>query len=66
MSDDRHLRSRRIDDLAIRANGHQEFLRVTFRDAVAPVFRQRRLASMIFLGIFLGALLSALLVPRKY
>jgi uncharacterized protein involved in exopolysaccharide biosynthesis len=66
MTDDRQLRNRRIDDLATRANGNHEFLRVTFRDAVAPVFRQRRLASMIFLGIFLGALLSGLLMPRKY
>jgi uncharacterized protein involved in exopolysaccharide biosynthesis len=66
MNDDRQLRNRRIEDLAIRANANHEFLRVTVRDAVAPVFRQRRLASMIFLGIFLGALLSVLLMPRKY
>ena len=63
---DGQLRNRRIEDLAIPANGNREFLRVTVRDAVAPVFRQRRRASMIFLGIFLGALLSGLLMPRKY
>lgn len=63
---DGQLRNRRIEDLTIPANGNREFLRVTVRDAVAPVFRQRRLASMIFLGIFLGALLSGLLMPRKY
>lgn len=41
-------------------------LKFTLRDAVAPVFRQRRLATIVFLGIFLGALLSILLMPRQY
>jgi uncharacterized protein involved in exopolysaccharide biosynthesis len=39
---------------------------ITLRDAVAPVFRHRRLALVIFLGIFFGAILAVLLLPRKY
>jgi uncharacterized protein involved in exopolysaccharide biosynthesis len=38
----------------------------TWRDIATPVFRQRRLASLIFLGIFCGAILTGLFLPRKY
>lgn len=31
-----------------------------------PVFRHRRLVTLIFLGIFLGAILGTLVLPRKY
>jgi len=54
-----------MNELAIRTNGEQR-LTTTLRDVVAPVFRQRRLATLIFLGIFTGAILTALLLPRKY
>ena len=54
-----------MNELAIRTNGEQR-LTTTLRDVVAPVFRQRRLATLIFLGIFVGAILTALLLPRKY
>ena len=46
-------------------NGKQE-LTLTLRDVVMPVFRQRRLVTLVFLGIFLGAILGALLLPPKY
>ena len=65
MRDEKHLGNRRAGDLAVRSNS-RELLRISVREAVAPVFRQRRIASMIFLGIFLGAVLSGLLMPRKY
>src|ERR1700735_3819129 len=54
------------DDVAIRRNGSGEHLAVTLRDALMPVFRQRRLATIIFIGIFVGAVLSALLLPPRY
>jgi uncharacterized protein involved in exopolysaccharide biosynthesis len=54
-----------MNELAIRTNGEQR-LTTTLRDVVAPIFRQRRLATLIFLGIFTGAILTALLLPRKY
>ncbi|MGA8366772.1 MAG: GumC family protein [Candidatus Acidiferrales bacterium] len=55
-----------MEELAIRREGSPAALTHTLRDAVAPVFRKRRLASLIFVGIFLGAVLGGLLVPRKY
>jgi polysaccharide biosynthesis protein PslE len=39
---------------------------LTVRDAVAPVFRQRRLAGAIFIGIFGGAVLAAAVLPARY
>lgn len=47
-----------------RAPGHSP--RRTWRDMAMPVFRQRRIASLIFFGIFGGAILAALLLPRTY
>jgi uncharacterized protein involved in exopolysaccharide biosynthesis len=55
-----------MDELGIQPNKKQVAFALTLRDVVAPVFRQRRVASMVFIGIFLGALLSTLLLPRKY
>lgn len=55
-----------VEDLTIRPNGNQSGLTLTLRDVVAPVFRQSRLAALIFAGIFFGALLCALVLPRKY
>lgn len=55
-----------MDDLTIQRRGAPEHLSVTLRDVLMPVFRQRRLATMIFIGIFAGAILSALLLPPRY
>jgi uncharacterized protein involved in exopolysaccharide biosynthesis len=55
-----------MDELAIRANERELALAHTARDIVAPIFRQRRLASLIFLGIFFGGILTLLVLPRKY
>jgi uncharacterized protein involved in exopolysaccharide biosynthesis len=53
-------------DLTTRRGRGPTDLGFTLRDAVAPVFRQGRLATIVFLGIFLGALISLLLMPRHY
>ncbi len=55
-----------MDDLTIRRTTGPYHLGVTLRDVLMPVFRQRRLATMIFIGIFAGAILSALLLPPRY
>ena len=55
----------RIEELAIRSSG-EPVLALTLRDAVMPIFRHRRLVTLVFLGIFLGAILGMLLLPRKY
>lgn len=65
MRDERHLWNRRAAD-AIALHNHSELLHISIREVVAPVFRQRRIAFTIFLGIFLGAVLSSLLMPRKF
>src|SRR5437660_396002 len=38
----------------------------TLRDILAPMFRRSRLVVLSFLGIFLGAMLSGVLLPRQY
>lgn len=55
-----------MDDLAIRPTSGPTASSMTLRDIAMPVFRQRRLASLIFLGIFCGAILTAVLLPRNY
>ncbi len=56
-----------MDELTTtRPNHRQGALPVTLRDIATPVFRQRRLASLIFLGVFLGAVAGGLLMARKY
>ncbi len=55
-----------MDDLTIRTNQRHDALPLTLRDLAAPVFRQGRLAALIFLGVFFGAFLSVLFLPRKY
>ena len=55
-----------MGDLTVRQNNNSPEMTLTMRDVVMPVFRQRRLASLIFLGIFVGAMLGAVLLPRKY
>ena len=55
-----------MENLAIRANGRPAAFPITLRDVAMPVFRQSRLASVVFLGILCGSILTALLIPRKY
>src|SRR5580704_14903048 len=55
-----------MDELAQWRNEKQTALSFTLRDALAPVFRHRRMASLIFLGVFAGAVISLLAAPKKY
>jgi len=55
-----------MDELTIQRTEHELRPRVTLRDAVMPLFRRRRLALTVFLGIFAGAVLGGLLAPREY
>src|SRR5215831_11797017 len=47
-------------------NRTQVSTRTTFRDILMPLFRQRRLARIVFAGVLVGALVSAFLLPSKY
>ena len=38
----------------------------TCRDILMPVFRQHRVARLIFIGVLAGCLVGALVMPRKY
>lgn len=38
----------------------------TLRDIATPLFRRRRLLIVSFLGIFLGGILSAIVMPKEY
>ena len=54
-----------MGELTVRSNQQQAEMTLTMRDVVMPVFRQRRLASLIFLGIFVGAMLGAVLLRYR-
>src|SRR5277367_875514 len=55
-----------MSELTVRPNNYSPEMALTMRDVVMPVFRQRRLVALTFLEIFLGAVLCAVLLPRKY
>jgi uncharacterized protein involved in exopolysaccharide biosynthesis len=55
-----------MDKLILRPPGALEARSLTMRDMAAPIFRRRRVVSLVFLGVFCGALLSAFLLPRRY
>jgi uncharacterized protein involved in exopolysaccharide biosynthesis len=55
-----------MNEMAIQPKISRDGLALTLRDVVAPVFRKRQMATLLFLGIFLGAILAMLLLPRKY
>ena len=54
------------NELTVRPDQHSVDRALTLRDVVAPIFRHRRMATLLFLGIFFGAILAMLLLPRKY
>jgi uncharacterized protein involved in exopolysaccharide biosynthesis len=55
-----------MNEMAIQPNESRAGVALTLRDVVAPVFRKRRMTTLLFLGIFVGAILTMLLLPRKY
>lgn len=66
MKDQRSNESLTLADfIVVRRVPHRES-RWTWRDMATPIFRQRRIALLIFCGIFGGSILAALFMPRKY
>ncbi len=55
-----------MDEIVAQSGSRQVAHPLTMRDVAMPFFRQRRLVSLIFLGIFCGAILTAAVLPRKY
>jgi uncharacterized protein involved in exopolysaccharide biosynthesis len=55
-----------MDELTVRPDQSRADGTLTLRDVVAPIFRHRRMATLLFLGIFFGAILAMVLLPRKY
>jgi uncharacterized protein involved in exopolysaccharide biosynthesis len=55
-----------MTNLTVPRDGGQAQLKLTLRDALVPIFRQKRIATIIFLGIFCGAVACALLLPPRY
>lgn len=66
MSDDNIKRSLAIGDVALARPERRPESRKTGRDIAAPIFRQRKLALLVFGGVFCGALITAILTPQKY
>lgn len=66
MTDEITSRSVTHRDAALVQPAHAAHARKTLRDAVAPLFRQRKTAILIFLGVFGGVAVTGLLMPRKY
>lgn len=66
MSQDSPNRSLAIGNVAILSQEHTNKFHTTWRDIAMPLFRQRKLATIVFVGVFCGAALTAMLMPRKY
>jgi len=54
-----------MDDIVVQS-ARRRAHPLTMRDVAMPFFRQRRLVSLIFLGIFCGAILTVAVLPRQY
>jgi uncharacterized protein involved in exopolysaccharide biosynthesis len=55
-----------VEEAILQLREQYEASSVTLRDVVAPLFRHRRLVVVSFLGIFLGAIVAAFLLPKQY
>lgn len=55
-----------MQETILQLDERNEIPRVSLRDGVAPVFRHRRLVALSFLGIFLGAIVATLVLPKQY
>ncbi len=54
------------ENASLAARRRTSYPHKTWRDIAAPLFRQRKTAILIFIGVFAGAVLTALFTPRKY
>ena len=55
-----------MEEAILQLQERHEASSVTLRDVVAPVFRHRQLVAVSFLGIFLGSIVGAFLLPKQY
>lgn len=55
-----------MDDQNLQFESEGRGRSASLRDVVAPLFRHRRLMVVSFFGIFLGAVLAALFLPKEY
>jgi uncharacterized protein involved in exopolysaccharide biosynthesis len=55
-----------MSELNLRIKRGEADSETTLRDVLAPLFRHRRLLTVSFLGIFLGGILSAVVMPKQY
>jgi uncharacterized protein involved in exopolysaccharide biosynthesis len=55
-----------VEETILQLHERHEASAVSLRDVVAPLFRHRRLVALSFLGIFLGSLVAAFLLPKQY
>jgi uncharacterized protein involved in exopolysaccharide biosynthesis len=55
-----------VEETILQLQERREESSVSLRDVVAPVFRHRNLVAVSFLGIFLGSIVAAFLLPKQY
>ena len=55
-----------MEETILQLHERREASSISLRDVVAPVFRHRRLVVVSFLGIFLGSIVAAFLLPKQY
>jgi uncharacterized protein involved in exopolysaccharide biosynthesis len=55
-----------VEETILQLQERREESSVSLRDVVAPVFRHRNLVAVSFLGIFLGSIVVAFLLPKQY
>jgi len=66
MKDERSKESLTLADFTLVRRAPRRGSHWTWRDMATPIFRQRRIALLIFCGILGGTILAALFMPRKY
>jgi uncharacterized protein involved in exopolysaccharide biosynthesis len=55
-----------VEETILQLQERREESSVSLRDVVAPVFRHRSLVAVSFLGICLGSIVAAFLLPKQY
>lgn len=55
-----------MEETVLQLDERHEAFSVSLRDVVAPLFRHRRLVALSFLGIFLGSIVAAFVLPKQY
>jgi uncharacterized protein involved in exopolysaccharide biosynthesis len=55
-----------VQETILQLDERNEATRVSIRDVIAPVFRNRRLVALSFFGILLGSVVATLVLPKQY